>query len=163
MAGQELPYIFTETLRRVSMVVPIFYAPLVLMLISRHKQLKTLGVASLIPAIFGVTEPITFGLLVFNPYFLIPMTVSGLVGGIVGYGATALGLVDKVYLSLPWATPLFVSGPVASGDWRYLILIVVELAIGLAIFYPFWKAYERSLDKQEQEQLQENLEEKEAL
>lgn len=155
LAGQEMPYIFTETLRRASMIPAIFYAPLILMLISKKKQLKTLGAASLIPAIFGITEPITFGLLVFNPYFLIPMTVSGFVSGIIGYGATALGLVNKVYLTVPWATPVFVSGPVASGDWRYIILIIVEIAVGLVIYYPFWKSYEKSLDEQENEKLSE--------
>lgn len=146
MAGTSLPHIFTETLRRCCMVPAIFYAPLILMLVSKKKQLKTLGVASIVPALFTITEPITFGLLVFNPYFLVPMALSGLIGGIVGYAATALGLVNRIYLSLPWATPVFISGPVASGDWRYLILIAVEIAIGLIIYLPFWMAYEKSLD-----------------
>ena len=141
-ANEALPHIFTSGLYRITIVPAIFYPPLILMLTSKLKQIKTLGVACLPSALFCITEPITFGFLAFNPYFIIPMILCGLLGGIITYGATMIGLVAPFHAVLPWATPTFLYGLLGSGVGALVIQLVI-IALGVVIYYPFFKSYEK--------------------
>jgi len=48
-------------------------------------------------------------------------------------------------VELPWATPPFISGYVATGgDWKGVLMVLINFAIGIIVYYPFWKAYEKA-------------------
>ena len=50
-----------------------------------------------------------------------------------------------MYMNLPWATPSPVLGYLAAGgSIGGIVIVFINFAIGMVIFYPFWKAFEKS-------------------
>lgn len=119
--------------------------PVVFLLIrSKVKYHKTLGWTALAPAIFTITEPITFGVpMVLNPYLSVPFLLSTIVGCGFGYICLASPIFGKFFANLPWATPPFLLGPLGTGDVKTAFIPVVCFFIGLLIYLPFWRAYEK--------------------
>ncbi len=151
MAGtavSALPYTWTPNLCRLSQWVSSCWPILIYMFMSSKKlpHLKPLGTICLPPAIFCIIEPIMFGLpVVLNPFLLIPFVLTHSLTGALTYWLTQIGFVGKMYLNLPWATPSPILGYLApGGSFGGFIVVFINLAIGLVIFYPFWKAYEKS-------------------
>lgn len=142
----QLPHIWTTVVERISMWPASVWSVLALMWFSRLKQARTLAIIATPAAIFTIVEPVIFGLpLVLNPFLIIPFVVSGTISSLITYAAFSLEWINRVFVELPWATPPFISGYIATGgDWMALVLIVVNFLLGLIIYYPFWKAYERS-------------------
>ena len=87
-----------------------------------------------------------FGLpVVLNPFLIIPFVVTHTITGALTYMLTSVGFIGKMYLALPWATPSPILGYLApGGSIGGFIIVFINLAIGMVIFYPFWKAYEKS-------------------
>lgn len=125
---------------------------LLLMLRSKVKYHRTLGMTCLPLAIFCIVEPIVFGLpLALNPYLLIPFVLSGTISMGVGYALMSLPVFGKFFTAPPWATPPFLLGPLGTGDIKTAILPVIAFAIGLLIYLPFWKNYEAHCLEEEAE------------
>ena len=112
---------------------------------SKSKQLKLVGRLSLGPGIFNINEPIVFGLpIVMNPILIIPYLLSPLVVAVITYGAISLGLVGKIVASVPWTTPVFISGFLATGgDWKAVVLQVINIVVVVAFYYPFIAMWDR--------------------
>ncbi|MFV0380906.1 MAG: PTS sugar transporter subunit IIC [Breznakia sp.] len=123
-----------------------------LMLKSRSEQIKTVGYLSIVPAFFGINEPVLFGLpIVLNPMFLIPFLLSHVVNIIIVYTAMSLDLVNKIVMSLSAQTPIGISHVLANLDFRSLILLVVVIAVDIVLYYPFYKLFEKTKIEEEQE------------
>lgn len=142
--GQTLPYIWTQQLTRMhgwtASVWPLF----IFMFTTKLPGKKALGITALPAGIFTIIEPVMFGLpLALNPILMIPFLLSSVVGAAFTYFVTMIGLVDKFFAALPWATPPFLLGPAASGDWKWIIVIALNVVIGYFIYLPFWKVYEK--------------------
>lgn len=74
---------------------------------------------------------------------MIPFILSGIISMAVGYGFTMVGFFGRFFAALPWATPPFLLGPLGTGDIKIAVLPVIAFVIGLVIYLPFWKAYEK--------------------
>lgn len=142
---RELPHVWTTNLSRLSQWVSTCWPLLILMYKDSKKvpQFKPLANLSLPPAIFCIIEPIMFGLpIMLNPFLIIPFILTHTIAAALTYGATAIGFVGKMYISLPWATPSPLLGLLGSGFsiggfiWPFLMC-----AMGLVIFWPFWNAF----------------------
>lgn len=118
---------------------------------SKSRYGKALGKASIVPAVFNINEPIIFGApIVLNPVLMIPFIVAPLVNAIIAWIAISAGLVNKFIVLAPWTLP----GPIGAylatgGDWRAAVLNILLIALSTVIFYPFFKAYDRQLIKDE--------------
>lgn len=147
-AVKDLPYVWTPNLCRLSQWVSSCWPILVYMFISSKKlpHLKPLGLICLPPAVFCIIEPIMFGLpVVMNGFLLIPFILTHTLTGALTYWLTKIGFVGKMYMSLPWATPSPILGYLsAGGSIGGFIVVFINFAIGMVIFYPFWKAYEKA-------------------
>lgn len=147
-AVKDLPYVWTPNLCRLSQWVSSCWPILVYMFMSSKKlpHLKPLGLICLPPAVFCIIEPIMFGLpVVMNGFLLIPFILTHTLTGALTYWLTKIGFVGKMYMSLPWATPSPILGYLsAGGSIGGFIVVFINFAIGMAIFYPFWKAYEKA-------------------
>jgi PTS system cellobiose-specific IIC component len=139
------PHVWTQGLSRLSMWTCSAWPLLILMMKDSKKlpQFKALAAVAFPPAIFSIVEPIIFGLpIMLNPYLIIPFVVSHTLSAILTYAATAAGIVGKLCVSLPWATPAPLLGFAGGGGsigglvWPFLMC-----AMGLVIFWPFWNAY----------------------
>lgn len=118
-----------------------------LMLISKSKYLKSLGRASLLPGICNINEPIVFGApIMLNPILAIPFIVGPLVTGIITWIAMAANIVSRPYILPPWTLPAPIGAYLATGgDWKAIILVLINIAITMLIYFPFFKVYEKKL------------------
>lgn len=144
-AVRDLPHVWTSNLCRLSQWVSTCWPLLILMLKDSKKlpQFRALFTVALPPAIFCIIEPVMFGLpIMLNPYLIIPFILTHTVCAALTYLATAAGIVGKLCVQLPWATPSPILGFVGGGGsiggllWPFLMC-----AVGLVIFYPFWQAF----------------------
>lgn len=126
--------------------------PLVIMfLLSASTQLKAIGKASLVPAIFNINEPLIFGApIVLNPILMIPFILAPAVVVTINYIAFTTNIVAKPLLQLPFTVPVFIGGFISSGgDWKAAVLQLINLLVAALIYYPFFKMYEKQLLKNE--------------
>ena len=120
--------------------------PLVVMLaFSKSKKLKALGRACFGPAIFNINEPVIFGAVAWNPIMMIPMWIIGLVLPLivwVGTKTIAFAPIPKVLFDM-WYCPFPISTWLTTGSVLGIILMLICVAVATAIWYPFFKAYEK--------------------
>lgn len=146
-AGETLPHIWTYSgIDRISTWPALVWPLVFLMIRSKVKYLRALGWACLPAAICTIVEPVIFGLPVaLNPFLIIPFVLIAVIVAVLAYGFVALGFCARFFATLPWATPPFILGPFGTGDLRSLIITFGAFAIGLLIYIPFWRMFEKSL------------------
>ncbi|WP_314450230.1 PTS transporter subunit EIIC [uncultured Granulicatella sp.] len=112
----------------------------------KSERMKKLGRLAIVPGIFGINEMIIFGLpVVLNPLIVIPFILTPLVNTILSTIATLIGLIPYTTgAALPWTTPFFFSGWLATGSIVAGLFQIVLIIIGMCIYYPFF----RVIDKQ---------------
>lgn len=112
----------------------------------KSERMKKLGRLAIVPGIFGINEMIIFGLpVVLNPLIVIPFILTPLVNTVLATVATLVGLIPYTTgAALPWTTPFFFSGWLATGSIVAGLFQIVLIIIGMCIYYPFF----RVIDKQ---------------
>ncbi|WP_294578218.1 PTS sugar transporter subunit IIC [uncultured Thomasclavelia sp.] len=110
----------------------------------KSKRIKQLGKLAILPGIFGINEPVIFGLpIVLNPTLAIPFILTPLINIIISYVVMLIGLVPITNgVILPWTTPPIISGFLASG-WQGSILQILLIILGVFIYLPFIKAIDK--------------------
>lgn len=120
---------------------------------SKQVHLKKLMKLATIPAIFNISEPITYGLpIVLNPYFFIPYMICP---PLFFFGTAFLmqiGLLPVVVNSVPWTIPIFIGGilstnSIIGGLWQLVLLV-----IGVLIWAPFVKMNDANIERMKLEQ-----------
>lgn len=127
-----------------------------MLLFCKSKRIKNLGKMSLVPGIFGINEPILFGLpIVLNPAMLVPFILVPTINIVISYFAMAMNFVPICSgVNIPWTTPLVISGFLAT-NWAGALLQAALLVLGVFIYMPFIKI----LDKQYLQEEMSNVEE----
>lgn len=159
MAGEPLEYIFTTPFWVYFVVIGGCGAVLglgILLVRAKSKQLRTVGRVGLVPAFFGISEPLIFGIpLMLNPIFFVPFVFTALFNGIVTFILMNLGVIGKTFSMVSWNMPSVFGAFFSTMDWKAPILVIVLTIIDMGLYYPFVKFYDKQLYKQEQE-LEEN-------
>lgn len=124
---------------------------IMLVFIVRSKQLKNLGKIALPAGIFNVNEPFIFGLpIILNPLVVIPWLVAPMVSVTVAYLAMQFGFVPLTTgVAVPWTTPIFLSGFLATNSWQGAVLQLVQVVVVGAIWLPFVKMIDKKYFKRE--------------
>lgn len=124
-----------------------------MVLICKSKRIKSLGKLSILPGIFGINEPIIFGLpIMLNPLLLIPFVLVPTLNIIITYFCMSSGLVPLTNgVQLPWTTPIVFSGFLTTG-WQGAVLQVILLIMGVFIYMPFIKMLDNQYLREESEQ-----------
>ncbi len=104
---------------------------------------------SLIPGIFGISEPVMFGIpIVLNPIYFIPFVLGSAVSTGIALGAMSLGVIAPSIVSVPPGIPPIITAFLGFG-WQGVVVQLIGLAVCMALYYPFLKlsdrAYEREL------------------
>ena len=119
-----------------------------IIIFSKSRSKRGLGAAAAFPMIFNINELMVFGLpIIFNPIMLIPFLTVPLVCFSTAYIATAVGLVPVITSEVAWTTPIILGGFKATGSVAGSLLQVFNVALGVAIYFPFV----RIMDRQAQE------------
>lgn len=120
-------------------------ALVVFFMFSKSKYLKSLGRLSFLPGLFNINEPMIFGApIVMNPLLGIPFIVAPLVTTTLSYFLTISGVIPMMVARYGFTIP----APIAawmSTDWSIAaaILVIVNFLISMAIYYPFFKVFEK--------------------
>lgn len=123
-----------------------------LLLTAKSKGLKSLGKASLLPSLMNINEPVMFGCIVWNPLLMIPSLLCAIALPITTF------ILMKVIPIVPipsavfnfWFAPAPVLGYFSTRSVMGIFLVLVNLLVSGAIYYPFFKLYDRSVLQKEQ-------------
>lgn len=154
-AGKAIPHIAPETFFQWFIWIGGSGATLglviAMLLTAKSSYSKTMARATIVPSIFNINEPVIFGMpIVLNPILIIPFVITPLIGATLAYIATSIGLVNPTYVMVPWTLPAPIGAYLSTGgDWRAIILVLVNLAISVTIYLPFFKMYDKKLLEQE--------------
>lgn len=168
MSEYELPNIFTEQFFQ-------WYAQMggtgatlalaVLLLFSKSQFLKQLGRVSILPGVFNINEPIIFGApIVMNPLLAIPFILAPIANTILIYIVTILDFMPRMMVKPPFSIPAPIGALITTNwNWFAVIMTFVSFLLSLAIYYPFFKAFEKqqlTLEKEENKNLSNTKTEK---
>ena len=123
-----------------------------LVLFAKSKQLKTLGKVEAVPALFGINEPILFGIpIVMNPMIAVPFVAMPLISCVIQYFALYFGICPLYGATqVPWTCPPIISGFLVGG-WRSALLQVVIILISFFVYLPFIRRIDKMNLAQEQQ------------
>lgn len=121
-----------------------------MLLFCKSKRITELGKLALVPGIFGINEPIVFGLpIVLNPTMLVPFMLVPTVNIVISYFAMNIGLVPICNgVNIPWTTPIIISGWLAT-NWVGALLQAGLLVLGVFIYTPFIKIMDKQYIEEE--------------
>lgn len=155
-AGEAIPHIFVQ---------PFFFTYVfiggqcgtlalnLLMLRSKSEAHRQLAKLALPASIFNINEPILFGLpIVLNVTLIIPALIGQIITTFTSWGAFALGIVPMIGLpdAALWNVPAPIAAALSTVSWQAVVLVLVNMLIQGAVYYPFYKV----LEKQEIEKSQ---------
>lgn len=116
-------------------------ALVVLMLIMAPKESaeRAVGKVALIPGLFGINEPVTFGLpIVLNPIMFIPFVIVPIINAVIAYFAISSGLVTPLVVLNSGAEPVFLNVLVlAAFRWSPVILYALLFILDMFLYAPF--------------------------
>lgn len=158
VAGRALPHIFTTPFWVYFCAIGGCGSTLglciVLLLICKSKQLKTVAKVGIVPAFFNISEPIIFGLpIMLNPIFFVPFLLTTTANAALAYLVMQAGIIKKTFALFSWQMPSVFGSFFSTLDWKAPILIVVLIVLDALIYLPFVRSYDRQLYKQEQESI----------
>lgn len=149
-AGQKPPHVFTQeffiwfTWQGGSGVTLAFA---LLLLFAKSRQLRLVGRAGVVPAIFNINEPLLFGApVVMNGKLAPPFVIAPAVLVTTTWLAMRAGVVKAPYIEVVWTLPAPVGAFLSTGgDGRAVALQLANLALALLIWWPFVRRYDRAL------------------
>lgn len=111
---------------------------LAILIASKRVGARKITKVALLPAIFNISEPITFGLpIVLNPIYFIPFVVAQLLAFYIGYFFTKIGFIAPIVSNVPWTVPTLISGLLYTGNIRGVIVQAVSLTLTTLLYIPF--------------------------
>lgn len=125
------------------------------MMRSKNKMYKSIGKLSFPSAIFGINEPVIFGLpIVMNPIMMIPFIGTPVILCIGTYLLMNMGLVGKIVIQVPWTIPPVIGAYLATnGSVGAAIWSITSVVLSYLIYMPFFKIMERQQMKNENKEV----------
>ena len=118
-----------------------------ILLFSRNRARRGLGLTAAFPMLFNINELMVFGLpIIYNPAMLIPFLLVPMVCYSVAYLALSLGLVPLIASEVTWTTPVLLGGFTATGSLAGSVLQLVNIVLGVCIYFPFVRLLDRQSD-----------------
>ncbi|MDH6364379.1 PTS system cellobiose-specific IIC component [Enterococcus sp. PF1-24] len=146
----DLPYIAPEQFYQWTVTIGgagVSISICILLLFCRSKFLKQVGRFSLLPGIFNINEMLIFGVpIIMNPILALPFIIAPLVTSTISYFAVSMGLVNGFISNQAWTLPAPIGAYLSSGnDWRMIVLVVINILVAMAIYFPFVRMYDKQM------------------
>lgn len=121
------------------------------MIISKSQRYRKVGRVALIPSLFGINEPVLFGVpVILNPVLLIPFIIGGTLVGLFPLILMKYGFLARPFFDPPYL-PLFFEGYLTGFDWKTPFIQVLQILMSFGVYYPFFKILEKQeLAREEQ-------------
>lgn len=118
---------------------------------SKSEQLKAIGRASVVPALFNINELLIFGLpIIYNPALAIPFILAPMVTATIYYVANSLNFIKPIIAQVPWPTPVGIGAFLGTADLRAVLVALVCAFAAFLVYLPFIRVYDQKLVKEEQ-------------
>lgn len=123
-----------------------------LMLRAKSKQYRQVGKISVVPALFGITEPVIFGTpLVLNFDLAFPFITNNTIALIIAYVLTKLGIVAKfIGVQAIFGLPIGFHAAVEGSISIILLQLFIQLVLSPVLWYPWFKRLDLRTYKEEQ-------------
>lgn len=119
-------------------------------LVARSAQLKSIRKIALVPDMFNINEPLTFGVpVVMNVLIAFPIMICNVIMCTIAYLVMDAGLIGSIYITVPWTTPGIINLFLSTMDFRTIIMWALMFVVDIIILIPFIKAYDKQLLKEE--------------
>ncbi len=115
----------------------------------RRSSTRKLSCMAFLPGLFNISELFVFGFpIIYNPVMAAPFLLAPILCYSNAYLMTKIGFVPPVTTAVEWTTPAIVSGYLATGSVRGVIVQVVNILLSAACYAPFVIMHEkRSLNE----------------
>ena len=111
---------------------------LAILIFSKAKASKKVTKIALAPAIFNISEPITFGLpIILNPIYLVPFVLVQPICFYIAVFFTKIGFIAPICNNVPWTVPPVLSGLLYSGSIQGALVQLINLVVAIVIYIPF--------------------------
>ena len=118
-----------------------------LLALSRVARLRTVGRATIVPALFNANEPLLFAVpVVLNPFLVPPFIIAPIVLATTTYLAVSMGWVGRAIYYVPSSIPTLISTYLATLDVRAIGLVALNVTLATLIYVPFVRAFERHVE-----------------
>ncbi len=118
-----------------------------LLALSRVARLRTVGRATIVPALFNANEPLLFAVpVVLNPFLVPPFIIAPIVLATTTYLAVSFGWVGRAIYYVPSSIPTLISTYLATLDVRAIGLVALNVTLATLIYVPFVRAFERHVE-----------------
>ena len=153
-AGEPLPAIATAPFRtafgNIGGCGSAFALAICILLVAKSTQLKTVGKIGIVPSIFGIAEPLTFGVpLVFNPILMVPMILGSVLNTMITFLLMQWNIIGRIFVNIPWTTPRVLDAILCTMDVKAGLLVIALVVMDVLIYMPFVKVYDKSLLEKE--------------
>lgn len=126
----------------------------ILMLFAKSKQYKELGRLAIIPAAFGITEPVIFGTpLVLNFDLVFPFITNNTIALIIAYLLTKAGIVARfIGAQAVFGLPLGFHAAVEGHISIIILQVFLQLVLSPLLWFPWFKHMDNKAYKLEQQE-----------
>lgn len=108
-----------------------------LLFMCKSQHMKSVGKVAIVPSLFGITEPMKFGVpMVMNVWILVPMTLGPVVSVLIAYAASLIGFLPIVSADISRQVPPVIQGFLVCG-WQGAVIQVIQLIVLIAMYIPF--------------------------
>ncbi|MBO4900662.1 MAG: PTS sugar transporter subunit IIC/EAL domain-containing protein [Lachnospiraceae bacterium] len=120
-----------------------------MIIFGKRSSTKKLSGMAFLPAVVNISELLVFGFpVIYNPMLAIPFLVSPILCYTNAFLMTKIGFLPMVETTVEWTTPALISGYLATGSARGVMVQFVNILISVACYAPFVIMYEkRSLNE----------------
>lgn len=110
---------------------------------SKRSSTKKLSGMAILPGIFNIGELPVFGFpVIYNVYMLIPFILTPMICYSNAFLMTKIGFVPIVTEEVVWTTPPLMSGYIATGSFRGVLVQFMNIILSTAVYTPFVVMYE---------------------
>ncbi len=129
---------------------------LAILIFSKVKSNKKITKIALAPAIFNISEPITFGLpIILNPVYMIPFVIVQPLCFYIAVFFTKIGFIGVICNNVPWTVPPILSGLLFSGSIKGAIVQLINLVVAIVVYIPFVRIADKMALKKQEDEKQE--------
>lgn len=116
----------------------------------KSSQYKTLGKIALPTSLFNINEPIIFGTpIMMNVYYAIPFILAPLLNMAIALVCFKVGFAVPTGASINNFMPFVAYGALLTGNWEGAVLQILMLVADIVLYFPFFKAADTKLYKEE--------------
>jgi PTS system cellobiose-specific IIC component len=152
-AGKEMPHIVTHAFVNIVCWGGTALGLVILMLfVGKSKRYKELGKLSVVPALFGITEPVIFGTpLVLNFKMAIPFIFNNSICLGIAYLLTKIGIVAQtIGAQAVFGLPLGFHASVGGSVSIIILQLLIQLVLSPILWYPWFKMLDKEAVMEEQ-------------